>query len=112
MNTDSPDLETAKRKVLDAVSEYAAAPAIALARRDEQLREAAAMGLRQVDIIKLTGLSRETVRQALKPEARAAVRQAAEERRAQHLHHRDGDPRNNDPGNLELREQPGSDQSS
>lgn len=82
MSTDRPDLDAAKQEVLDAVAEYSAAPAIALARRDERLRKAAAMGLRQVDIIKLTGYSRETVRQALKPEARAAVRAAVERRAA------------------------------
>lgn len=81
--------------------------AIAPERRNKRIRAAAqAAELRQIDVIKLTGYSRETVRQALNPGARAAVRQAAEERRAQQIHHRDGDPRNNDPGNLELRDEP------
>lgn len=83
MTTDRPDVEAAEQEILDALAEYRAAPAVALARRDERIREAAAKaGLRQVDVIKLTGLSREAVRQALNPEARAAVKQAAEQRRA------------------------------
>jgi phosphoheptose isomerase len=106
---DAPDAvrKAAEAEIQAAVAEYDAAPAVALARRDERIRKAAKVaGLKQIEVIKLTGYSRETVRQALNPEARAAVRQAAEERRAQQLHHRDGDPRNNDPGNLELRDGP------
>lgn len=79
---DTDDRAEAEAEVLGALAEYEAAPAAALARRDERLRKAAEMGLRQVDIMKLTGYSRETVRQALKPEARAAVRESAERRRA------------------------------
>jgi len=80
---DTPEAEAAKQKIRDAVAEYDAAPARALARRDQLLREAAEEGgLRQIDIIKLTGYSRETVRQALNPQARAAVRAAVERRHA------------------------------
>lgn len=79
---DTDDRAAAEAEVLRALAEYEAAPAAALARRDERLRKAAEMGLRQVDIMRLTGYSRETVRQALKPEARAAVREAAGRRRA------------------------------
>jgi hypothetical protein len=43
----------------------------ALAKRDARLREFAAAGWRPVDIQRVTGYSRETIRQALKPEARA-----------------------------------------
>ncbi|WP_033338901.1 hypothetical protein [Catenuloplanes japonicus] len=42
--------------------------------RDAEIQRAADEGMRQVDIIRVTGYSRETVRQALKPEAREAVR--------------------------------------
>lgn len=74
--------DDAEAEVLDAVAEFKAAPGLALARRNERLRSAAALGLSQTEIIKLTGYSRETVRQALNPDARAAVKHAAEERRA------------------------------
>jgi hypothetical protein len=42
--------------------------------RDAEIQRAFDEGMRQVDIIRVTGYSRETVRQALKPEAREAVR--------------------------------------
>jgi len=83
MDTTPAHLQAAEQEILDALDEYRAAPAVALARRDERIRAAAtAADMRQVDVIKLTGLSREAVRQALKPEARAAVQQAAQQRRA------------------------------
>jgi hypothetical protein len=48
-------------------------------RRDQRLRELAEEHkLRQVDLIKATGYSRETVRQILRPEVRDAVRKATE----------------------------------
>lgn len=50
--------------------------------RDAKIRRARAEGRKQVDIVKLTGYSRETIRQTLNPEARAAVRKAAADRRA------------------------------
>ncbi|MEV8638947.1 hypothetical protein AB0395_45565 [Streptosporangium sp. NPDC051023] len=64
------------------VPAYEAACEAALQERDATLRRAIAEGHKQVDLIKLTGLSRETIRQALDPAAREAVRQAAVERRA------------------------------
>src|SRR5262245_15427425 len=42
-------------------------------RRDAQLREFHAQGWRPVDLQRITGYSRETIRQALHPEAREAV---------------------------------------
>ena len=71
----------AEARLTEVLDKYRQAPARALAARDAGLREVAGMGLRQIDIIKLTGYSRETVRQALKPEAREAARKAAEGRR-------------------------------
>lgn len=68
--------------LLAVVAEYKAAPERALQARDEGIRQAAEAGLKQVDIVRITGYTRETVRQALNPEIRAAVRKAAEERRA------------------------------
>jgi len=82
MTTDNESPAEAEARLAEVIEEYRQAPAKALAARDEGLREVAAMGLRQVDIIRLTGYSRETVRQALKPEARAAVKKATEQRRA------------------------------
>lgn len=79
----------AEVEVRAAVAEYEAAEEAAraaaqaaLVRRDARLRKAEEMGLRQVEIVKLTGYSRETVRQALNPEVRNAARRAAEQRRA------------------------------
>ena len=86
MTADKQRPTEAEARLAEVIEEYRQAPAKALAARDEGLREVAAMGLRQVDIIRLTGYSRETVRQALKPEARAAVKKATEERRAAKQH--------------------------
>ena len=46
------------------------------------LQEDLASGRKQADIVRASGLARETVRQALNPEIRAAVKKAAAERRA------------------------------
>ncbi len=64
------------------IAEYEAALPRALKARDEGIRRVAEKGLKQVDIIRITGYSRETVRQALNPEIRAAMKKAAEQRRA------------------------------
>jgi hypothetical protein len=48
----------------------------AMERRDQRLREALASGRRQADLIRVTGLSREAMRQALNPDAREAARKA------------------------------------
>lgn len=66
-------------------SEYkqklAAAQEEALRERDAKLRRAAAAGWKQVEIIELTGYSRETVRQALSDEVRDQAAKAAADRR-------------------------------
>lgn len=62
--------------------EIAAAEERRLAERDAGLRRARDAGWRPVDIERFTGYSRETVRQALNPEARAAAKKAAADRRA------------------------------
>jgi hypothetical protein len=49
--------------------------------RDALLRRAHEEGMRIVDIMRATGYSRETVRQAIKPEAKAASRAAVIKRR-------------------------------
>jgi len=55
------------------IAEYEAVRSTALARRDEQLRAFHAAGWRPVDIQRVTGYSRETIRQALRPEVRRAA---------------------------------------
>jgi hypothetical protein len=55
------------------VSGYEATKNAALARRDAQLREFHARGWRPVDLQRATGYSRETIRQALRPEVRRAT---------------------------------------
>jgi len=56
-----------------AVSGYEASKNAALMRRDAQLREFHARGWRPVDLQRVTGYSRETIRQALHPEVRRAT---------------------------------------
>ena len=55
------------------VSDYEASKNAALMRRDAQLREFHARGWRPVDLQRVTGYSRETIRQALHPEVRRAT---------------------------------------
>ncbi|MGC5287385.1 hypothetical protein [Micromonospora sp. DT231] len=55
------------------VSRYEATRAAALTERDEQLRAFHAAGWRPVDLQRITGYSRETIRQALRPEVRRAT---------------------------------------
>lgn len=50
--------------------------------RDEGLRRAKAEGMKQVQIMAITGYSKETVRQALNPDVRKAVNEAKRARRA------------------------------
>ena len=54
----------------EVVSGYEATKDAALMRRDAQLREFHARGWRPVDLQRVTGYSRETIRQALHPQAR------------------------------------------
>ena len=55
------------------VSGYEASKNTALMRRDARLREFHARGWRPVDLQRVTGYSRETIRQALHPEVRRAT---------------------------------------
>jgi hypothetical protein len=55
------------------VAEYEATKTAALAKRDEALRAFQAAGWRPVDLQRVTGYSRETIRQALRPEVRRAT---------------------------------------
>lgn len=55
------------------LAEYETTKTAALAKRDERLRAFHAAGWRPVDLQRVTGYSRETIRQALRPEARQAT---------------------------------------
>ncbi|WP_405098425.1 hypothetical protein [Micromonospora sp. NBC_01412] len=55
------------------VARYEATRAAALTERDEQLRAFHTAGWRPVDLQRVTGYSRETIRQALRPEVRQAT---------------------------------------
>lgn len=55
------------------VTHYEATRSAALARRDERLRAFHAAGWRPVDLQRVTGYSRETIRQALRPDVRRAT---------------------------------------
>lgn len=57
----------------EVVSGYEASKRAALLRRDARLREFHARGWRPVDLQRVTGYSRETIRQALHPEVRRAA---------------------------------------
>jgi hypothetical protein len=57
----------------EVVSGYEATRSAALMRRDAQIREFHARGWRPVDLQRVTGYSRETIRQALHPEVRRAT---------------------------------------
>jgi hypothetical protein len=64
-----------------AADEFRDAPRRAAEKRDAALRQAHTDGMGVMEISRITGFSRETVRQALNPEARDAVKRAAAERR-------------------------------
>lgn len=66
----------------EAGEEIAAAEERRLSERDAGLRRARNEGWRPVDLERFTGYSREAIRQALNPEARAAAKRAAADRRA------------------------------
>lgn len=51
--------------------------------RDQLFRQAKEEGVRQSEIARATGLTRETVRRILRPEVAEAVKEAAARRRAQ-----------------------------
>jgi hypothetical protein len=59
-----------EEELREVVSGYEASKNAALMRRDAQLREFRARGWRPVDLQRVTGYSRETIRQALHPEVR------------------------------------------
>ena len=74
--------EDLKAKARQLATEYEDATERALEDRDQGFRDLKNQGLSQADIVRATGYTRETIRQALNPEIREAVRRAAAERRA------------------------------
>lgn len=73
---------TTDDEIRQIMTDYEADLAVALERRDRRFRNAIDSGRKQKDIIELTGMSRETVRQAVDPSAREAARRARLERGA------------------------------
>ncbi|WFE27146.1 hypothetical protein O7623_28510 [Solwaraspora sp. WMMD791] len=65
------------------IAAYEATRAAALTSRDEQLRAFHAAGWRPVDLQRVTGYSRETIRQALRPEVRQASNRSRRKTAAQ-----------------------------
>jgi hypothetical protein len=65
--------EHTEEALLAAVAEYEATKKAALDERDQRLREFRDAGWRPVDLQRVTGYSRETIRQALRPEIRQAT---------------------------------------
>jgi hypothetical protein len=64
-----------------AAEEFRNAPRVAAEKRDAALQAAVDAGMGVMEIARITGFSRETIRLALNPAARAAVKQAAADRR-------------------------------
>lgn len=62
-----------EKALREVVGEYEASRAAALEKRDTQLRAFHAKGWRPVDLQRVTGYSRETIRQALHPDVRSAA---------------------------------------
>lgn len=71
------------REIAAAQEEYEAAIEEAKKQRAEKFRQAKEEGATQTDIVKATGLTRETIRRILNPSAAEAVREAAARRRAE-----------------------------
>src|SRR3954466_2176139 len=67
MNGDTED------ELRGVIAEYEATKSSALAKRDAELRAFHAAGWRAVDLQRVTGYSRETIRQALHPQTRLAA---------------------------------------
>lgn len=77
MDNNDPAGQRQAQEMEGVLERYRTAPERALQERDDGIRAIVAKySLRQVDVIRLTGYSRETVRRILKPEVRGAVRQA------------------------------------
>jgi pyrroline-5-carboxylate reductase len=65
------------------ITDYNKGAEALMQQRDERLRAAIASGRKQADLVRLTEMSREAMRQALDPAIREAVRKARAEKRRQ-----------------------------
>lgn len=70
-------------QIREIITDYEEALEAAMTTRDARLQEAIDSGRRQADLVRITGMSREAMRQALNPEIREAVRRARAEKRKQ-----------------------------
>lgn len=66
--------EVKEAEIKAIATDYEEAAERLLEERDAKLRQALDAGWKQADIVRITGYSRETVRQALNPEIRAQLR--------------------------------------
>ncbi len=71
--TPAPETDCDIRQIID---DYESDLEVAVRRRNQRLRAAIDSGRKQVDLVRITGMSREAMRQALNPEIREAVRAA------------------------------------
>ena len=69
-----------EEELREVIAVYEATRAAALMQRDERLRTFHAAGWRPVDLQRITGYSRETIRQALRPEVRQATNRSRRRR--------------------------------
>ncbi|WP_017602309.1 hypothetical protein [Nocardiopsis lucentensis] len=76
------DTEALKATARQVAADYEDTIERALEERDARFRELKDQGLSQAEIVRATGYTRETIRRALDPKIREAVRKAAAERRA------------------------------
>lgn len=73
---------TTDDEIRQIISDYNAALELAMEIRDSRLRDALASGRKQADLVRVTGMSREAMRQALNPEVRAAVKARRQAKKA------------------------------
>lgn len=72
---DTRDEDELKAEVDEVLKDYEESIEAVLQKRDTRLREIKERrGLKQADLVRVTGYSRETIRQALNPEIRAQVK--------------------------------------
>lgn len=67
--------EVKEAEIKAIATDYEEAAERLLEERDAKLRAAISAGWKQADIVRVTGYSRETIRQALNPEIRAQLRE-------------------------------------
>ena len=70
-------------QIREIITDYNEDVEAAMTRRDARLQEVIDSGRKQADLVRVTGMSREAMRQALNPKVREAVRKARAEKRKQ-----------------------------